>query len=115
MKDKNMNNPIDFRIVGNRIQKYRLENKLTQDELADRINSSQTYLSEVEAGKHRLFFDTVVSITQALNISVDKLIADFDDSNNESNLQEILNEIRGMSAKQLELLRDNINTLKKLD
>lgn len=107
--------PIDFRIIGNKIQKYRIENNLTQDNLAELINSSQTYISEVEAGKHRLFFDTVVAIVQALNISVDKLIADFDDSNNESTLQEILNDIRGMSAKQLELLRDNINTLKKLD
>lgn len=110
-----MNTPIDFRNVGNKIQKYRLENNLTQDELADLIDSSQTYLSEVEAGKHRLFFDTVVAITQALKISVDKLIADFEDSNNESTLQEILNDIRGMSPKQLELLQDNINTLKKLD
>lgn len=110
-----MNTSVDFRIIGNKIQKYRLANNLTQDELADCINSSQTYLSEVEAGKHRLFFDTVVAIAQALNISVDKLIADFEDSNNESTLQEILNDIRGMSPKQLELLRDNINTLKKLD
>lgn len=110
-----MNNVIDFRIIGNSIQKYRIENHLTQDDLAELIGSSQTYVSEVEAGKHRLFFDTVVAIVQALNISVDKLIAEFDDSNNESTLQEILNDIRGMSAKQLELLRDNINTLKKLD
>ncbi len=110
-----MNTPVDFRIVGNKIQKYRLENNLTQDELADLIDSSQTYLSEVEADKHRLFFDTVVAIAQALKISVDKLIADFEDSNNESTLQEILNDIRGMSPKQLELLQDNINTLKKLD
>ena len=115
MKERYMNTPVDFRMIGNKIQKYRLANDLTQDELADLINSSQTYLSEVEAGKHRLFFDTVVAITQALNISVDKLIAYFEDSNNESTLQEILNDIRGMSPKQLELLQDNINTLKKLD
>lgn len=110
-----MNNSIDFRTVGNRIQKYRLESRLTQEELAECINSSQTYLSEIEAGKHRLFFDTVVAIAQALNISVDKLIADFDDSNDASTLQEILNDIKGMNSKQLELLRDNINTLKKLN
>lgn len=110
-----MNTPVDFRMVGNRIQKYRIENNLTQEQLAELINSSQTYLSEVEAGKHRLFFDTVAAIAQALNISIDKLIADFKDSHNESTLQEILNDIRGMSAKQLELLQDNINTLKKLN
>ena len=110
-----MKTPVNFRSVGIRIQKYRLENKLSQRGLGELINSSQTYISEVEAGKHRLFFDTVVAIAQALNISVDKLIADYKDSNNESTLQEILNNIRGMSAKQLELLQDNIVTLKKLD
>lgn len=110
-----MNTPIDFRSVGNRIQKYRLENDLTQYDLAELIDSTQSYISEVEAGKHRLFFDTVVAIVQVLNISVDKLIADFENSNNESTLQVILNEIRGMNAKQLELLEDNINTLKKLN
>lgn len=110
-----MNTPIDFRTIGIKIQKYRLDNNLTQNQLADLINSSQTYLSEIEAGKHRLFFDTVVAIAQALNISVDKLIADSEDSNNESTLQVILNDIRGMSPKQLELLQDNIHTLKKLD
>lgn len=110
-----MNTPIDFLIVGSRIQKYRIENNLTQDELAELIDSTQAYISEIETGKHRLFFDTVVAIAQALNISVDKLIADFEDSNNESTLQVILNDIRGMSSKQLELLQDNIHTLKKID
>ena len=110
-----MNMPIDFRIVGNRIQKYRIEKKLTQEKLAELIDSSQTYISEIEAGKHRLYFDTAVSIAQALQISVYKLIADYGDSTNESTLQDILNEIRCMSPKQLELLKDNINTLKKLD
>ena len=110
-----MKEQIDFKKIGQRVQKYRLENNITQEKLADLINSSQTYVSEVEAGKHRLFFDTVVAIAKALNISVDKLIADFEDNSNPSTLQEILNEIRGMSPKQLELLMDNINTLKKLD
>ncbi len=110
-----MDTAVDYREIGIRIQKYRLENGLTQDKLADLINSSQTYLSEVEAGKHRLFLDTVVAIANALNISVDRLLADYQDSSNQSTLQDILNSIRGMSPKQLELLQDNINTLKKLD
>ena len=110
-----MDTAVDYREIGIRIQNYRLENGLTQDKLADLIKSSQTYLSEVEAGKHRLFLDTVVAIANALNISVDRLLADYQDSSNQSTLQDILNSIRGMSPKQLELLQDNINTLKKLD
>lgn len=110
-----MNNGLDLRQIGNRIQKYRLERKLTQENLAELIGSTQKYISEIEAGNRDSYFSTIVALTKALNISVDKLIADKDNSHDESTLQEILNDIRGMSAKQLELLRDNINTLKKLD
>lgn len=110
-----MNNILDFRKIGTRIQKFRLDNKMTQEALAECIGSTQKYISSLEAGNHRLSFDTAVAIAKALQISVDSLVADYDDSNDESTLHEILNSIRGMNPKQLELLRDNIKTLRKLD
>ena len=110
-----MNNILDFRKIGIRIQNFRLENKMTQEELAERIGSTQKYVSRIEGGYNRLSLDTAVAIARALQISVDSLVADYDDSNDESTLQEILNSIRGMNPKQLELLRDNIRTLRKLD
>lgn len=110
-----MSNDLDFREIGIRIQKYRLEKGMTQEELAECIDSSQKYVSRIEGGYNRLSLDTTVAIAKALCISVDRLIADYDDSNDESTLQEILNDIRGMNSKQLELLRDNIKTLRKLD
>lgn len=110
-----MNTPIDFRVIGNRIQKYRIENKLTQENLAELIDSTQAYISEIEAGKHRLFLDTVITIVQVLNISVDDLIADYKDSNNASTLQVILNDIKGLKPEYLELLQVQVKTLKKLN
>ena len=47
--------------------------------------------------------------------AVDSLIADFNDSTDASNLELIMQEIRGMSAKQLEMLRDNIQIIKKYE
>ena len=108
-----MNNTLDFREVGNRIQKFRLENKMTQETLAECIGSTQKYISSLEAGNHRSYFDTIVAIAKALNISVDSLIADYDDSTDESTLKLILDDIRGMNKKQLNMLRDNIQTIKK--
>ena len=110
-----MKNDLDFHKIGSRIQKYRLENCMTQEKLAECIGSSQKYMSRIEIGNHRLSLDTTVAIAKALHISIDSLAADYKDSNNESTLQEILNDIRGMNPKQLELLRDNIKTLRKLD
>lgn len=109
-----MKTDLDFRQIGNRIQFYRLQKEMTQAELAELIDTNQKHLSRIEAGYHRSSFDTIVAITKALEIPVDALIADYKDSRNSSTLEIILNDIRGMNAKQLEMLKENIQTIKKL-
>ena len=37
--------------VGSKIRKLRIQNKLSQPELASKLNISQTALSEIESGK----------------------------------------------------------------
>lgn len=108
-----MNYELDFEKIGKRIQSFRTERKLTQAELAELIDTNQKHLSRIESGYHRSSLDTIVAIAKALNVSVDSLIADYDDSTDESNLKLILDDIRGMSANQLNILRDNIQTIKK--
>lgn len=106
---------IDLIEFGNRLKKYREQRHLTQAKLAEMVGTNQKHLSRIECGYHSVNFTTIVAIAKALNISIDSLVMDFDNKPNESTIQDILNEIRGMSPKQLELLKDNINTLKKLD
>lgn len=110
-----MNIELDFKEIGARIQKLRTDRKMTQAELAERIDTNQKHLSRIECGYHRSTLDAIVAIAKALDISVDYLIADFNDSKNASTLQVILNEIRDMTPKQLEMLRDNIKTIKKFN
>lgn len=110
-----MKNNIDFRIIGARIQKYRLDKNMTQEELGEIIGTDQKYVSRLEGGHHNTSFSTIVSIAKALNIPIDSFVADYDNSSDESNLYLILDEIRGMSPKQLEMLRENIKTIKKFE
>lgn len=104
---------LDFKTIGSRIQKCRNAKKMTQAELAEKIDTNQKHLSRIEGGYHRSTLDAIVAIARALDVSVDYLIADFDDSNNASTLQVILNDIRGFSPQQLEMLQENIKTIKK--
>lgn len=104
---------LDFSIIGNRIQATRLKKKLTQEELAEMVDTNQKHISRIEAGWHRSNLDTIVAIARALEVSVDYLIADFDDSADESNLKIIMDDIRGMDATQLNMLRDSIAMIKK--
>jgi len=110
-----MNIDLDFKIIGLRIQKRRTEMKMTQAELAERIDTNQKHLSRIEGGYHRCTLDLIVAIAKALDVSVDYLIADYEDSYNPSTVQVIIDEIKGMAPKQLEMLQDNIKTIKKFN
>lgn len=110
-----MNIELDFKIIGLRIQKRRTEKKMTQADLAERIDTNQKHLSRIEGGYHRCTLDIIVAIAKALDVSVDYLIADYEDSSNPSTVQVIIDEIKGMTPKQLEMLQDNIKTIKKFN
>lgn len=109
-----MNIELDFKIIGARIQKCRTDKKMTQAELAEKIDTNQKHLSRIEGGYHRSTLDAIVAIARALGVSVDFLIADYNDSSNPSTLQVILDDIRDFTPQQLELLQDNIKAIKKL-
>lgn len=104
---------LDFKEIGARIQKCRMEKKMTQAELAEIIDTNQKHLSRIESGYHRSSLDSIVAIARALDVSVDYLIADLSDSNNASTLKVIMDDIRGMTPKQLEMLKENIKIIKK--
>lgn len=110
-----MNINLDFKEVGKRIQLRRTEMTMTQEQLAELVGTDQKYISRIEMGYHNIKLETIAAIAKYLQVSIDYLIADYEDSTNESTLKVIMDEIRGMSAKQLEILRDNIKTIKKFE
>ncbi len=110
-----MKRELDFIEIGNRIQHYRNKNNMTQAQLAELIGTNQKHISKIEAGQLRIKLDTMYAIATTLHISIDTLIADYADSNDEANLKLILDDIRGMNFKQLKMLRENIATIKKFN
>ena len=110
-----MNIELDFKVIGERIQKCRTEKKMTQAELAEKIDTNQKHLSRIECGYHRSTLDAIVAIARALDVSVDYLITQNTQTKNPNTQQEKQNEIRGMTPKQLEMLQENIKTIKKFD
>ena len=110
-----MNIELDFKEIGLRIQQLRAKKKMTQAELAEIIDTNQKHLSRIEGGYHRSSLDSIVAIAKALDVSIDYLVADFNNSSNPSTLQVILDDIKDMTPKQLEMLRENINTIKKFN
>lgn len=108
-----MNTELNFTDIGKRIQKYRKNKNLTQTALAEMIGTNQKHLSRIESGYHKSSFNTIAAIASSLNIPIDALIADMDDSSNASTLKIILDNVKGMNSKQLQMLQENIHTIKK--
>lgn len=53
---------------GKNVKYYRFQLKLTQEKLAEKMNISPTYLSEVERGMHSLDFDKIEKLCKCLNV-----------------------------------------------
>lgn len=61
--------------VGDNIKQLRKKRKLTQQELADQIDISRNYLSELENNKRNLSIDTLEKLAQKLNINLNFLLS----------------------------------------
>ena len=57
-----------------RIRSLRLENKLSQDDLAKILNVSKTYVSDIERVRRTTTLDKLVELANALNCSTDYLL-----------------------------------------
>ncbi|MDW4036089.1 XRE family transcriptional regulator [Staphylococcus saprophyticus] len=61
---------------GENLKRIRKDMKLTQQEMADRMQISRTYLSDVENGHKYFSMVGLIVIANKLNVSVNKLIND---------------------------------------
>lgn len=61
-------------VVGKRIQALRKEHKMTQQQLAEAIDISEKYLSNIETGKDICSIHVILNIANLLDASVDDLL-----------------------------------------
>jgi transcriptional regulator with XRE-family HTH domain len=61
---------------GANLRKIRLDNGISQEDLADRAGLHRTYLSSVERGERNVTLATVEKLAKALGVSMSKLMPD---------------------------------------
>ncbi len=66
----------DLKLFGMRIKKLRMSKKLSQEQLAGKVDISAKYMSRIEMGQHFPSFDVIAKLGNALNVEV-KDIFDF--------------------------------------
>lgn len=67
---------IDYKAIGKRIRTARLKAGMTQELLAEKAGLSTTHMSNIETGSSKLSLPALISLADALGVSVDELLCD---------------------------------------
>ena len=70
--------------LSNNVLYYRIENNLSQEALAEKMDSSVTYISEIENQKRNVSIDYIEKLAKVLNIEIKELFTERDNVKNKS-------------------------------
>ena len=91
---------IDYKLIGERIKKVRKAKGLTQDTLAEKLNVSIGYVSQVERGITKISLDLLGAISTILSCDVASFISESAVNSGDYMESEIINEIRKLDQKK---------------
>lgn len=88
------------------IKKYRLLNKMTQEELSSLLNLDTQYYAQLERGERNFTIEKITHLCSIFNIGIEQIIEVESPLNTDNSelIQKILSEISKMSTSQLRLL-----------
>ncbi len=84
---------VDYKGIGLRIKEKRTKLKITQEKLAETINVSPSYISEIERGSSICSLQVLIDIADILELNLDYLVNDVNINNVDFSLKEILKDI----------------------
>lgn len=67
---------VDNISIGLRIKHLRSEKHITQEQLAEAIDSDRSTIAHIEIGQQGLSIDTLIAISNALKVSSDDILVD---------------------------------------
>ena len=65
---------IDYKIIGQRVQKTRMGLGMTQESLAEKLRVSTNYLSKIETGREKPNLEMLAKISVAVDVSLADLL-----------------------------------------
>lgn len=91
---------IDYKLIGERIQKARKSRGLTQEIMAEKLNVSIGYVSQVERGITKISLDLLGAISTILNCDVAAFVSESALHSQEYLESELISEIRKLDQKK---------------
>ena len=103
---------MDRAFLGKRIRQERLKNNLTQEQLAEMIDVSTTYIGFIERGERSVTLEKIIDISTILHVSVDDLLSHYQNgSPEEAQTSELNNLWKAASTDERELILSLIRSV----
>lgn len=108
---------INYVAIGKRVKKFRKERGLTQEKLAELLNISVPYMSNIENGKTKFSMPVLVSLINSLDITADMLLFEQITSKGKVHsmvLKEVNEVLMDCTEVQMQMIGDSVRSTKKL-
>lgn len=100
---------VNYDKIGDKIRERRNFLKITQENLANEIDVSASFISDIENGRRKMSLETMIKISIALKTSLDYLILDNMNSTkikNETKIEELKNLLKTIDENNQAMFLD---------
>lgn len=105
---------IDYKLIGERIKRARKTKGLTQEALAEKLNVSIGYVSQVERGITKISLDLLGAISSILDCNIASLISESAVNSNGYIETELLHEIQKLDNKKRKYILEIIKVTNEM-
>lgn len=99
---------IDYKSLGLRIRFFRKSRGLSQEQLAEYVNSSRNYIGYIETGKRTASLLLVVRIANCLEVSLEDLLSDSLEVVKNESLSKVIDALKECGEEKANILLDNL-------
>ena len=97
--------------IGRNIRKFRLANKLRQEDLAEKTDLSVNYIGMLERGEKIPSLETFIDIVNVLGVSADMILADVVDTGYMVRSSLLTEQLEKLSPEERKRIYDVVDTL----
>lgn len=104
---------VDYKLIGERIKEQRIKSKMTQEDLAERLDVSIGYVSQVERGVTKISLDLLGKVSSILKSDVAYFVSASAVNSNNYLLNELEMYVSNLSNTQRKMLVEIIKVIEK--
>lgn len=105
---------VDYKLIGGRIKAERKKLGITQEVLAEKLDVSIGYVSQIERGITKISLDLLAAVSTILKCNISDFISESAIASGNYMSDEIMREIQSLDAKKRKLLLDFIKFLEDI-